>query len=123
MASAQGLFEVSSVAGAFPDLLALLLSLMLLGSPRTALLLENPAELEPDCEPAGGIGSALAAPVFRGAKTGLVGSVGISFGSLLGLSTQPAGVGGIGPKFDIVCGLLVGGDIIGRCGDVSLVKL
>lgn len=92
MASCQGLLEVSSRAICFPVLLALLLSRILIGSPRTASLLGKPEDPGTDMNSAA---AEVDAPVCNG------GSVGLSDGSLLGLSTQPAGVGGIGPKLDM----------------------
>ena len=52
MASAQGLFEGSSATILLPALLSLRLSLMLLGSPLTALFRARPEELEPELDSA-----------------------------------------------------------------------
>lgn len=65
---------------------------MLIGSPRTALLPGKPEDPGPELSSAA---AEVDAPVCNG------GSVGLSEGSLLGLSIQPAGVGGIGPKLDV----------------------
>ncbi len=117
IASAQGLLDDSS--GCLPLRLALLLSRMLLDSPRIAPLLEKPSDPEPDAGPLGPVSAALAVTICNG---GTVGRPCGSFGSLLGLSTHPAGVGGMGPKVEIGCGRRVGGGIIGSLL-VSLVKL
>lgn len=50
MASAQGLFEGSSIATALPVLLSLLRSRILFGSPRTARARVSPDELEPEVD-------------------------------------------------------------------------
>lgn len=116
IASAHGLFEVSSTATCLPLLLALRLSRILSGSPRTAPLLANLADPEPEPDSPGPLGTEFEVSVCSG------GRLGRSEGNRLGLSTQPAGVGGIGPKLEIACGLLVGGDIIGTVLG-SLVRL
>jgi hypothetical protein len=105
--SAQGLFEGSSDTILLPARLSLRLSLMLFGSPLTALFLANPEELEPEFD------SAPAAVLELILDVSMVSP---RFGDLplpaIFSSTQPAGVGGTGPKVDIRGGLLVGGDVI-----------
>lgn len=104
-ASAQGLFEVSSATTLLPALLSLRLSLILFGSPLTALFLTRPEELEPELD---------SAPATVLELTLDVSMVSPLFGDLplpaISSSTQPAGVGGTGPSVDIGGGLRVGGD-------------
>ena len=116
IASAHGLFEVSSTATCLPLLLALRLSRILSGQPRTTPLLANPADPEPEPDSPSPLGADFEVSECSGGK------VGRSEGNRLGLSTQPAGVGGMGPKLEMACGLLVGGDITGTVL-VSLVRL
>ena len=105
MDSAQGLFEGSSVTTLLPALLSLRLSLILLGSPLTALFLARPEELEPELDSVPGT---VLEPILD------VSIVSPLFGDLplpaISSSTQPAGVGGTGPNVDIGGGLRVGGD-------------
>ena len=112
MASAQGLFEGSSIATALPDLLSLLLSRILFGSPRTARALVNPDELEPEFDSVWPL--ELTLDVSRCSAPGGSGDRGRGApGIIRGLSTQPAGVGGTGPNVEIGAGLRVGGDTMG----------
>jgi hypothetical protein len=108
MASAQGLLDGSSGAALLRVLLSVLLSRILFGSPRTACALANPEELDPE--------------LAKSEVTVLEDALAVSMWSpLLGdlplidmsswPSTQPAGVGGTGPKVESRWGgLLVGGD-------------
>jgi hypothetical protein len=112
MASAQGLFEGSSTATALPVLLSLLRSRMLFGSPRTAWALVNPDELEPELDSVCPLELTLdvsmcSAPGGRGDRGRA------APGTIRGLSTQPAGVGGTGPNVEIGAGRRVGGDTTG----------
>jgi hypothetical protein len=118
MASAQGLLEGCSVATLFPALLSLRLSLMLFGSPLTALFLTSPDELEPELD---------SAPATVLELTLDVSIVSPLFGDLplpaISSSTQPAGVGGTGPNVDIGGGLRVGGEVIRSVERVMLCDL
>lgn len=105
IASAQGLFEGSSGTTLLPALLSLRLSLMLFGSPLTALFLARPEELEPELDsPAAVLELMLDVSI-----------VSPGFGDLplpaTSSSTQPAGVGGTGPSVDIGGGRRVGGEV------------
>lgn len=119
MASAHGLFECSSTALALPVLLSLLLSRMLLGSPRTARVLARPDELLPDVDSLGGGEKAVVD----------VSIVSPRFGDLprdaRSSSTQPAGVGGTGPRvdIDIFWGRRVGGEVMGSGARLMLCDL
>ena len=106
MASAQGLFEGSSATTLLPALLSLRLSLILFGSPLTALFLTRPEELEPELDSAPAtvleliLDVSIVRPLFGDLPLPAISS-----------STQPAGVGGTGPNVDIGGGLRVGGDV------------
>lgn len=97
MASAHGLFEDSSGAATlFPLLLSLLLSRMLFGSPFTAWCLVKPDELEPEFDSTFAVLElTLEVSIWRP----LFGD----FALLMSSSTQPAGVGGIGPNEEDPC--------------------
>lgn len=109
MASAQGLLEVSSSATAFPLLLSLLLSRIVFGSPLTAPALLNPEDVDPELD-SGMLALEFALEVILEVSMvrPLLGDLPLPEGSS---STQPAGVGGTGPKVDIGCGLRVGGAV------------
>lgn len=106
IASAQGLFDAASLI-ALLVLLSFLLSRMLFGSPLLAGVRVNPDALDPEFD------SVLCILEF----TLEVSICNSGCGDLplparfISSSTQPAGVGGTGPKFDMGPGLLVGGDI------------
>lgn len=115
IASAQGLFEVSSWI--FLVLLSVLLSRILFGSPLTCCERIKPDELEPELDE-----SAIVLEL-----TLEVSIVNPKFGDLPRIvtssSTQPAGVGGIGPKVDSGPGLRVGGEITRSVAPVMLCDL
>ena len=99
IASTHGLFELSSTTVVFLALLSLLRSRILLDSPLTWFALAKPAELDPEWD---------SVVVFEAAVDATLG-VDVSivrpgFGDLprpaRSSSTQPAGVGGTGPKLD-----------------------
>ena len=112
IASAQGLFEGSSVA--LLVLLSFLLSRILLGSPLTARDLAKPEELDPELDES----ATVLEPILATLEVSMR-----RFGDLpppaISSSTQPAGVGGTGPNLEIG-GLRVGGDIIRSVGGVML---
>lgn len=117
MASAQGLFEGSSVATLLPALLSLRLSLMLFGSPLTAAFLTRPEELEPELDsPAAVLELILEVSIV----SPLLGDFPLL---VISSSTQPAGVGGIGPSMDIGGGLRVGGEATRSAERVMLCDL
>lgn len=111
MASAQGLLEGSSIATALPDLLSLLRSRILFGSPRTARVLVSPDELEPEFDSVWPL--ELTLDVSMCSAPGGSGDRGRAPGTIRGLSTQPAGVGGTGPNVEIGAGRRVGGETTG----------
>jgi hypothetical protein len=114
MASAHGLFEGSSMATAFPERLSLLRSRMLFGSPRTARARVSPDELEPEFDSVVAWLLELTLEVSMCSPPGGSGERGrVVLGTMRGLSTQPAGVGGTGPSVEIGAGLRVGGDTTG----------
>jgi hypothetical protein len=110
MASAQGLFDGSSIATCLPVLLSLRLSRMLFGSPLTACALASPDETDPEFELDSGVELIV---IF------VVSICSPRLGDLLlgsaSSSTHPAGVGGTGPRLDIgaAAGRRVGGEITG----------
>jgi hypothetical protein len=116
MASTQGLFEFSSDEVIFLALLSLLLSRILLESPLTWLDLARPEEPDPELDSAVVVDGTVEATLEVSIVSPLLGDFPRPVTSS---STQPAGVGGTGPKFDdgpklvLSCGgLLVGGDTI-----------
>lgn len=96
-ASAQGLFDGSSIATVFPLLLSLLLSRILFGSPRTARFLVRPAELEPEFDSARPLEAVLEVSICNPG----CGDRDCVLGAIRGLSTQSAGVGGTGPNVEM----------------------
>lgn len=104
-AAAQGLLDGPSGTAFCLALLSLRRSLMLFGSPLTALFLANPEEFEPEFD-------STPAPLLE--VTLDVSMLSPLLGDLplpaISSSTQPAGVGGTGPRFDIGGSLRVGGD-------------
>lgn len=102
MASAHGLFEGSSVAALLLVLLSVLLSRRVF-SPLTACALAKPEELDPELDSAAVLLPTLDVSMCR-PRLGDLPRREISS------STQPAGVGGTGPKEDIGPGLRVGGE-------------
>jgi hypothetical protein len=116
IASAQGLFELSSATIALRALLSLLLSRILRDSPLTCCDLAKPELLEPEFDSPVVVDGAVEATLD-------VSIVSARFGDLprppTSSSTQPAGVGGTGPKLDpepklelSPGGRLVGGETI-----------
>lgn len=107
MASTHGLLEFSSatVAALFRALLSFLLSRMLFDSPLTCFALAKPAVLDPEFDSLAVLELILVVSILSS-----------RFGERplpdTSSSTQPAGVGGTGPRFDIVPGLRVGGETI-----------
>lgn len=106
IASAQGLFDKSSLPEGFLRvLLSVLLWRMVRGSPFTACVLANPEELDPELESATVLELTLDVSI-----------VSPRFGDLplpaTSSSTHPAGVGGTGPSVDIWPGRRVGGEVI-----------
>lgn len=94
MASAQGSFEMFSVAALFPVLLSLLRSRMLLDSPLTAPVLVRPDDLDPEFDSS----IVHVDPVLEVSMTS--GRFGDLPREAAFSSTQPAGVGGTGPSAD-----------------------
>jgi len=111
IASAQGLLDASSTgAVAFLVLLSLLLSRILFGSPLEARLLVSPEELDPEVDSAATVLDVTLDVSICRDPSGDLDLEGPAFGTAKSSSTQPAGVGGTGPKFDTGPSLRVGGD-------------
>jgi hypothetical protein len=107
IASAQGLFEVSSATTVFLALLSLRLSFILFGSPLTAVFLTRPDELEPELDSPAALLELILDVSMVSPLLGDLPLPAIEMSS----STHPAGVGGTGPSVDIGGGLRVGGDV------------
>lgn len=96
IASAHGLFEMSSGTALFPVLLSLLRSRILLDSPRTAPVRVKPDELDPEFES----DTALVDTELEVSMTSP--RLGDLPRKAASSSTHPAGVGGTGPREDCI---------------------